>query len=136
MIKQVIVIRKELKMRRGKEISQGAHAAMCFMTRRMEDDFDPSLDSKGNRRYSMSLVVSEEEKEWITGSFTKIVCQVETLAEIEALHEAALAAGLESNLMIDNGATEFSGQKTVTALAIGPAEASKIDAITGDLKLL
>ncbi len=30
-IKQVIVIRKDLKMRRGKEIAQGSHASMEFL---------------------------------------------------------------------------------------------------------
>ena len=34
-IKQVIVIRKDLKMRRGKEIAQGAHASMAWLSRRM-----------------------------------------------------------------------------------------------------
>lgn len=29
-IKQVIVVRKDLKLRRGKEIAQGAHAAMAW----------------------------------------------------------------------------------------------------------
>lgn len=29
--KQVILIRKDLKMRRGKEIAQGAHASMAFL---------------------------------------------------------------------------------------------------------
>jgi PTH2 family peptidyl-tRNA hydrolase len=33
--KQVIVIRKDLKMRRGKEIAQGSHASMAFLTRRI-----------------------------------------------------------------------------------------------------
>lgn len=30
--KQVIVIRRDLKMRRGKEIAQGSHASMAFMS--------------------------------------------------------------------------------------------------------
>ena len=30
-MKQVIIIRKDLKMRRGKEIAQGSHASMAFL---------------------------------------------------------------------------------------------------------
>ena len=140
-VKQVIIIRKELKMRRGKEISQGAHAAMAFLTRRLTgspsayaEGCPPINGRKAHKLYS--LFTTAEESQWIEGSFTKITCQVETLEEIQALHEAALAAGLESNLMIDNGATEFHNVPTVTALAIGPDRSSKIDPITGGLKLL
>ena len=34
-IKQVILIRKDLKMRRGKEIAQGSHASMEFLVSRI-----------------------------------------------------------------------------------------------------
>jgi peptidyl-tRNA hydrolase len=33
-MKQVIVMRKDLKMRRGKEIAQGAHASMAFLAKK------------------------------------------------------------------------------------------------------
>ena len=33
--KQVIVIRRDLKMRRGKEIAQGAHASMLWLADRV-----------------------------------------------------------------------------------------------------
>ena len=33
-VKQVIVMRKDLKMRRGKEIAQGAHASMAFLAKK------------------------------------------------------------------------------------------------------
>ncbi|MGZ3423232.1 MAG: peptidyl-tRNA hydrolase, partial [Polyangiales bacterium] len=35
MVKQVIVVRRDLKMRRGKEIAQGSHASMAFLTERL-----------------------------------------------------------------------------------------------------
>jgi hypothetical protein len=34
-IKHVIVIRRDLRMRRGKQIAQGAHASMAFLARRV-----------------------------------------------------------------------------------------------------
>lgn len=35
-VKQVIVIRRDLGMRRGKEIAQGAHASMAWLRRRLK----------------------------------------------------------------------------------------------------
>ena len=37
--KQVIAIRKDLKMRRGKEIAQGSHASMAFLTEGAQKGF-------------------------------------------------------------------------------------------------
>ena len=36
-LKQVILIRKDLKMRRGKEVAQGSHASMAFMTEKIRE---------------------------------------------------------------------------------------------------
>jgi len=41
--KQVIVIRKDLKMRRGKEIAQGAHASIAFLTARFKSMIIPGF---------------------------------------------------------------------------------------------
>ena len=35
--KQVIVMRRDLGMRRGKEIAQGAHASMIWLSRRIRE---------------------------------------------------------------------------------------------------
>ena len=43
MIKQVIVIRRDLKMRRGKEIAQGAHASVSFLVKLIRCGFSGYL---------------------------------------------------------------------------------------------
>lgn len=45
-VKQIIVIRRDLKMRRGKEIAQGGHAAMRFLTMRIRQCKPMSLWDK------------------------------------------------------------------------------------------
>lgn len=125
MIKQVIVIRKDLKMRRGKEIAQGAHASIAFLTNRLQRD--------GNDGHE--AVFSEEEVEWIEGSFAKICVRVESEEELLDIHQQAKDAGLVSELIEDSGATEFHGQPTYTCLAIGPDHSERIDKVTGSLKL-
>jgi PTH2 family peptidyl-tRNA hydrolase len=119
--KQVIVIRKDLKMRRGKEIAQGAHAAMAWLTRLIVQQMPPRLTSA--------------ETVWLTGKFTKIVCTVDSEVELLQLYVKAQEAHLRVCLIEDSGATEFNGVPTNTCLAIGPDWSELIDPITSHLKL-
>jgi PTH2 family peptidyl-tRNA hydrolase len=124
-IKQVIVIRHDLKMRRGKQIAQGAHASMSFICRRLQETGSVSFDD-----------FTEAQRAWLTGAFAKVCCRVNSEEELMEIHDKALDAGLEVHLITDSGKTEFHGEPTNTCLAIGPDEAEKIDEITGDLQLL
>jgi PTH2 family peptidyl-tRNA hydrolase len=125
-IKQVILIRKDLKMRRGKEIAQGSHASMEFLLHQVRD-------SLSNNRLDVSITLTETEKAWILMGMAKVCLRVNSDEELLRHHEKARAAGLKSYLIQDSGRTEFHGRPTFTACAIGPDEVEKIDAITGDL---
>jgi PTH2 family peptidyl-tRNA hydrolase len=126
-VKQVILIRKDLNMRRGKEIAQGSHASMDFLIEplrhRLMQGHVPQLD------------FTEVEKHWIVHGMAKVCLRVNSEEELVAHHEKALAAGLKSYMIQDSGRTEFHGQPTLTACAIGPDLADRIDEITGDLTL-
>ena len=124
-IKQVIVTRHDLKMRRGKQIAQGAHASMAFICGRLQQAGSVSLGD-----------FTDAQRTWLTGAFAKVCCRVDSEEELLAVHDRALAAGLEVHLITDSGKTEFHGEPTNTCLAIGPDEAEKIDKITGHLQLL
>jgi peptidyl-tRNA hydrolase, PTH2 family len=123
-IKQVIVMRHDLKMRRGKQIAQGAHASMSFICRRLQEAGSVTLDS-----------LTETQRAWLTGAFAKVCCRVDSEEELMQIHDKAVEAGLDVHLITDSGRTEFHGQPTRTCLAIGPDEADKIDQITGHLQL-
>ena len=126
-IKQVILIRKDLKMRRGKEIAQGSHASMAFLVDRLRRQPGPD---------TMALVdMSDVERAWISAGMGKVCLQVTSEEELLDHHRKALENGLVSHLITDSGRTEFGGVPTLTACAIGPDEAARIDQITGDLKL-
>ena len=124
-IKQVICVRHDLKMRRGKQIAQGAHASMSFICRRLQEAGSVSLND-----------FTDAQREWLTGAFAKVCCRLDSEEELMAIHDKALEAGLEVHLITDSGKTEFHGEPTNTCLAIGPDEAEKIDEITGHLQLL
>lgn len=126
-VKQVIVIRRDLKMRRGKEIAQGSHASAAWLMTAVGE----SLRDDGSATIELDPVAAA----WVTGSWRKVAVQVRSEAELVELHERAVELGLRSHLVRDSGRTEFSGVPTLTALAIGPDLADRIDQVTGDLDL-
>ncbi|WP_414039437.1 aminoacyl-tRNA hydrolase [Acidithiobacillus sp. M4-SHS-6] len=119
MHKQVIVIRKDLNMRKGKMVAQGAHASQLAIMKSGET-------SEWESWYEA----------WMSGSFTKIALGVSSETELLSMMNAAKEAGLPVSLVEDSGLTEFHGQITRTAIGIGPAPVELIDAITGGLPLL
>jgi PTH2 family peptidyl-tRNA hydrolase len=130
--KQVIVIRRDLKMRRGKEIAQGSHASMAFLAKAVTN---AANDSDIFESASAWWKLSEPARDWLEGKFTKVTCQVDTEVELLDVYQKALDAGLEAHLITDQGATEFHGVPTNTCIAIGPDYSDRIDAVTRHLKL-
>ena len=126
--KQVIVIRRDLRMRRGKEIAQGAHASMAWLRQRVT----PALSPAGA---SDQVRFSEAEREWLEGSLRKVTVKVGSEAELLAVYDQALEAGVLVNLITDRGLTEFGGTPTRTCLAVGPDYDDRVDPVTGDLEL-
>jgi peptidyl-tRNA hydrolase, PTH2 family len=142
--KQVIVIRKDLNMRKGKMVAQGSHASMAFLTKNggiqnLQGSHDPCDHNPYSFFESAKIKNRENSKEindWLKNSFRKIVCSVNSEQELEELHARALEKCLISHLVIDNGATEFNNVPTKTCLAIGPHEESKFFGLTDHLPLL
>lgn len=130
-VKQVIVVRKDLNMRKGKIAAQVAHAAIKVFFDRMK------IFGKG-RFFAFAIIfrLTKDMILWMQNDFTKVVVSVNTEDEIYELADKAREAGLPYAVMIDNGFTEFHREKTVTCIAIGPAKNEDLDPITGDLKLL
>jgi len=114
-MKQVIVVRRDLKMRRGKEISQGAHASL---------------------KATLDYIDHPYVKEWLADIFTKIGVYVDSEKELLELYDrVSNDSDIPCSLIRDNGQTEFKGVDTYTAVAVGPAPRNMIDEFTGHLKL-
>lgn len=136
-IKQVICMRKDLHMRRGKEMAQASHASMGIFfdlfKRKPQETADSTIVYElqlppGDTGVDMSV--------WIEGIFKKIVCAVNSEEELLSIYKAAEEKGLPCKLIQDCGLTEFNGVPTYTCCAIGPAKSILIDEITKELKLL
>jgi PTH2 family peptidyl-tRNA hydrolase len=141
--KQVIVLRKDLGMRKGKMIAQGAHASMAVILNMLEwSDLgqEHGSDFKGVYECSTSFDSANLSDlavfSWLREKFAKISLYVNSEEELLELYEKAKAAKLPCSLIQDAGRTEFKGVPTYTAIAIGPCWPSEVDPITGHLKLL
>ena len=115
-IKQVIVLRKDLNMRKGKMCAQAAHASMMFLINR-------------------SRINDLLEHMWINNGMKKICVSVNSETELLDIFQKAKDANLIVHLVTDAGLTEFDGP-TKTCLAIGPNVDTMIDPITRELALL
>jgi PTH2 family peptidyl-tRNA hydrolase len=125
--KQVIVMRKDLNMRKGKMIAQGAHASLRVILQ---------AGSANPERTDYTIRMTEPMAAWMTGRFMKIAVSVDSEAALVEIVEKAKAAGVPVALITDAGMTEFHGVPTKTCCAVGPAWIEDVDAITGALPLL
>ena len=119
--KQVIVMRHDLGMRRGKEIAQGDHASMIWLAMRIRQP---------------GYTFTEAERRWLDGAFTKVCVRADSEEELLAIVEKAREAGVLVQLCVDAGRTEFHGVPTPTCCAVGPDYPERIDPITSHQKLL
>lgn len=125
--KQVIVMRKDLNMRKGKMVAQGSHASVGAV---LKMQYQRAIDPKA---VGWDWDAFDE---WIEGQFSKICVSVDSEHELMEIKHRAEMADLPVKLIIDSGRTEFHGVATKTCLAIGPAWADEVDKVTGGLKLL
>ncbi|MEE8167943.1 MAG: peptidyl-tRNA hydrolase Pth2 [Candidatus Hydrothermarchaeales archaeon] len=114
--KQVIVVRGDLKMSRGKTCAQVAHASLGSAEKVQE--FRKEWRAAWKREGQRKVVVKVEDEKTL----------------FELLHQSK-EAGIPCYLVEDAGLTELE-PGTTTTLGIGPAPGEIIDRITGDLELL
>ena len=109
----VLVVREDLGMSKGKVAAQCAHAALGGARR---------ADENATER-------------WAEHGETVVVVAAPDADFLRRARDAAARAGLPYCLVADAGRTEVA-PGTETVLAVGPGEVSRVDAITGQLRLL
>lgn len=129
--KQVLVVRKDLKMRKGKIGAQCGHASMAAMLNRCAR----TIDGEGRRVLTFEYGPETPWVAWLERGFAKVCVYVESEQALLEVYERALGAALPAALITDSGRTEFGGVATRTVAAVGPGWVEEVDAITGDLPL-
>jgi len=115
-LKQVIIVRKDLKLPKGKLCIQVAHAALSA--------YLETLEKK-----------PEWAKKWLESGQKKILVKVDNLDELYERMKIAIELDIPNFLVKDAGLTVLE-PGTITCLGLGPAPAHIIDKVTGDLKLV
>jgi len=113
MYKQVIVIRTDLKLSKGKLAAQVAHGAL-----------------EAFKKTSPRIRAA-----WERQGAKKVVLKVASLASLKRLYTKACSAHLPCSLIRDAGHTELR-RGTITCLGIGPGKEERVDRVTGKLKML
>src|SRR3989338_649689 len=111
--KQVILVRQDLKLPKGKLAVQVAHASVGALVKSHKDDI----------------------KKWQDYGQKKVALKVGDLDELLQYKEKAEDLGLVCALIEDAGKTVVE-PGTITCLGIGPDKEEKIDKITGNLKMV
>lgn len=117
-VKQIIVMRKDLKMRRGKEIAQGSHASLAAV-------YEIENEDKHSLYY----------RNWKEHSFAKICLTVNSEEELLKVYNDCKLNAIPTVLITDIGRTEFNGIPTNTCIGIGPFWNCEINKVTSHLKL-
>ena len=110
--KQVLVLRKDLELSKGKSAAQCAHAALEAFK-----EANPGA-----------------KKKWLDSGQKKVVLFAINEPELLSLAQKARKLKLPCSLIRDAGRTELPSG-TITCLGIGPAEEKQIDKVTGNLPL-
>ncbi|MFB5606920.1 MAG: peptidyl-tRNA hydrolase Pth2 [Candidatus Nitrosomaritimum yanchengensis] len=114
-IKQVIVVRTDLDMGKGKIAAQVGHACV--------------LGAEHVRKSNPTWF-----DQWWAGQ-EKVVVKVSGLKELQEVKRHAIDLNLPWSEVSDAGHTQLA-PGTTTCISIGPAPEDLIDKVTGDLKLL
>ena len=135
--KQMIVVRRDLKMRKGKIAAQAGHA--CVTAVLMALEHENRLSQVRTVGDGIRLETSGQEptplSEWFNKGVAKICVYVDSEEELLEIDRQAKEAGIISALICDAGMTEFHGEPTYTCFALEPQPAEKVDPITGNLPL-
>lgn len=137
--KQMIVMRRDLKMRKGKIAAQAGHACVEAVLMALARE-----GRLGEVRVTpdQSWIYLEDEgapatplSDWFDAGVAKVCVYVDSEEELLDLAVRGRVLGFAVALVRDAGHTEFHGEPTYTCLAFEPLAAEQIDPLTGDLPL-
>ncbi len=135
----MIVMRRDLKMRKGKIAAQASHA--CVEAVLMALAREGRLDEVRTTPDESWVYLDHDEgdtsplTDWFDAGVAKVCVYVDSEEELLDIAAQGREQGFLVSLVRDAGLTEFHGEPTLTCLAFEPLPADLIDPITGGLPL-
>lgn len=109
--RQVIIARKDLNMSAGKLSAQVSHASIAFLTQKIKRCYYGTLDNDNIVYTSMLYFEKEMWDEWLTGSFTKTICEAKNrnhlMKAVKIAEDLGLLEGEDYFLIKDSCLTEL-----------------------------
>ena len=125
-VKQVIVVRKDLSMKKGQLAAHVAEASIKFLT-------DNNESVRGDE---LTIKLNPEEAIWLNEGFKKIVLGIDSKDALENLMFRAELDGIEVYPIVVQSPDEFNGDRTLTCASFGPASSQDLSKVIGKLKAI
>ena len=112
-MRQLIIVRKDLQMSPGKLAAQCCHASMAFLTRSFQKE---KISNNSDEVYNFSIPIQKEIYDsWISGTFTKTICEAKNkyqlLKSVAWANELGLMENLDYFFIKDSCLTELTPEE-------------------------
>lgn len=133
----MIVMRRDLKMRKGKIAAQAGHACVdaILAALKREERFNDLEMSRDGMTLCNTDKVPTPLSDWFVSGCTKVCVYVDSEEELLSISAEAEKRGIIAAVITDWGLTEFHGEHTKTCIALEPLPAEVADELTGKLPL-
>ncbi len=135
--KMMIVMRRDLKMRKGKIAAQAGHACIdaVLMALNREGRLGDLEMTSGGMELKLTEKPASPLSDWFMHGCAKICVYVDSEDALLEIAQKAEERGIIASVITDAGMTEFHGIPTKTCLALEPLPAEIADELTGSLPL-
>ena len=135
--KMMIVMRRDLKMRKGKIAAQAGHACVeaVLTALKKENRLNDIKESSDGVELNHNEKTNTPLSEWFHYGCAKVCVYVDSEAELLEIARVATERGFLTAIITDAGLTEFHGIPTKTCLALEPLPCDIADELTEHLNL-
>lgn len=128
--KQVIIVRRDIRMRRAEMVATAAKASVSFLVDNNESEHHDELQLK----------LTPDESAWLFGNSKRVILGVQSESALRSIMLQAELDGLTvcpqyRGMRLDESKSDYCYEQLV-CVAIGPHDEEAIDAITSNLKLI